>query len=290
MRKLLLLACMSVSVVLSAAELPAWQATEHLDAAHLGQVWDARAQRWLDADQLVSELAGRSRVVVGEKHDNPDHHRLQLWLLQQLHARRPQAALLMEMLQPGQQAAVDTLQHQKLPETPVLQARLNWQDGWDWSFYGPLVSWGLLQPQRLLAANLGVEQMMHRYKQPPPISTRYSKVARATLEQTLLDSHCGKLDAQRLPAMLAIQQGRDEQMARALGEAPAPALLLAGSYHARRDLGLPLHWQPQWGAAPSIVLLQEAGQGELPGPQQADFVWLTPTLPAQDHCAGWDES
>jgi len=290
MRTLLLLACMSLSAVLSAAELPAWQATEHRDAAHLGQVWDTRAQRWLDADQLVSELAGSERVVVGEKHDNLDHHRLQLWLLQQLDEQRPQAALLMEMLQPEQQAAVNALQHQPLPEADVLQMQLDWQEGWDWSLYGSLVLWGLQEPQRLLAANLGMQQMMRRYQRPPPISARYSSAARATLEQTLLDSHCGKLDPHHLPAMLAIQQGRDEQMARALAEAPAPALLLAGSYHARRDLGMPLHWRPQWSEAPIVVLLREAGQGEFPGPEQADFVWLTPALPEKDYCAGWGAS
>ncbi|WP_353389523.1 ChaN family lipoprotein [Halopseudomonas sabulinigri] len=286
---ILLLAGMSLSVALSAAELPGWQATEHLDAAHLGEVWSTRGQRWIDADQLVAELAGSDRVVVGEKHDNPDHHHLQLWLLQQLQARRPQAALLMEMLQPGQQAAVTALQHRELPASAALPAQLDWQDGWDWSLYGPLVRWGLQVPQQLLAANLSAEQMMHRYRRPPPISSRYSAAARAQLEQTLLDSHCGMLDAQRVPAMLAIQQGRDEQMARALAEAPAPALLLAGGYHARRDLGVPLHWQSQWGTAPAVVLLWEAGAGELPGYAQADYVWLTPALPEQDYCAGWRE-
>jgi len=285
----LLLAGLLLSMTLRAAELPAWQTTEQLAAPHLGQAWDTRAQRWLSADQLVAELAGSARVVVGEKHDNADHHRLQLWLLQQLQARRPQAALLMEMLQPGQQVAVDGLQHRDLPAPAALQAQLDWQPGWDWSLYGPLVRWGLQVPERLLAANLGMEQMLHRYKRPPPLSPRYSVAARATLEQTLLDSHCGKLDAKRLPAMLAIQQGRDEQMARVLAEAPTPALLLAGGYHARRDLGMPLHWQPQWGVTPTVVLLWEAGAGELPGRAQADYVWLTPALPEQDYCAGWGE-
>ncbi len=290
MRTLLLLfGSLSLSMTLSAGELPAWQATEQLDAPHLGQAWDTQAQRWIGADQLVSELAGRARVVVGEKHDNPDHHRLQLWLLQELQARRPQAALLMEMLQPGQQAAVDTLQQRDLPASARLQTQLDWQDGWDWALYGPLVRWGLQVPRRLLAANLGVEQMMHRYRRPPPISSRYSAASRHVLEQTLLASHCGKLDAERLPAMLAIQQGRDEQMARVLGEASTPALLLAGDYHARRDLGVPVHWQQRWGQSPTVVLLREVGQRELPGLEQADYVWLTPALPEQDYCAGWGE-
>tara|TARA_R110000764_G_scaffold8776_2_gene28955 strand:- start:14116 stop:14988 length:873 start_codon:yes stop_codon:yes gene_type:complete len=290
MRTLLLVLLVCASFSLKAEQLPAWRATKGLDAPHLGQVWDTHAQRWLPADQLVTALARSAHVVVGEKHDNPDHHQLQLWLLEQLQERRPQAALIMEMLEPSQQAAVNALQGQPLPDSSLLQEQLNWQLGWDWSLYSPLVSWGLQVPQRLLAGNLGQQQMLHRYRKPPPVSARYSAAARAELEQTLLDSHCGKLGAERMPSMLAIQQGRDEQMARALAEAPTPALLLAGAFHARRDLGMPLHWQQQWGEAPTVVLLLEAGQGQLPGTEQADFVWLTPALPEQDYCAQWGQN
>jgi len=283
----LLALCLSASA--GAAELPEWQASEHRNDAHIGQVWDTAAQQWLSADQLVQSLAGSAHVLVGEKHDNPDHHQLQLWLLQQLQLVRPQGALVMEMLQPGQQVFANRLQGQPLPDSPSLQKELAWQDGWEWSFYGPLVRWGLQVPERLLAANLGREQMMLRYRQPPPVSARYSPAARKQLEQTILNSHCGKLDSAQVAPMLAIQQGRDEQMARALAEAPTPALLLAGAYHARKDLGVPLHWQSSWGQAPKVVLLQEAGGAVLPGAQQADFVWLTPALPEQDYCANWGQ-
>lgn len=61
-------------------------------------------------EQLVQRLAGAPRVLVGEKHDNPDHHALQLWLLRALQGQRVQGSLLLEMLQPEQQPLVDKVQ------------------------------------------------------------------------------------------------------------------------------------------------------------------------------------
>ncbi|WP_341707338.1 ChaN family lipoprotein [Halopseudomonas sp.] len=264
-----------------AAPLPVWQASDGLDDPHLGQVWDTRSERWLDAQQLVEVLEGRPRVIVGERHDHPDHHQLQLWLLEQLQARRAQGALVMEMLQPSQQPLVDALQAQPLPADAELSAQLQWQPGWDWSLYGPLVRWGLAQPQRLLAANLNRDQLMAFYRDPPALE--YAADTRQTLERIILDSHCGLIELAQVAPMLAIQHGRDQRMAEVLASAPAPALLIAGAYHARRDLGAPLHWQQDWGDSPVVVLLSEVGSA-LPVADQADYVWLAPLLPEQDHC------
>ncbi len=112
----------------------------------------------------------------------------------------------------------------------------------------------------------------------------YDDDARSLLEQTMIDSHCGKLPAAQVPSMLAIQYARDRRMAASLHEAPTPALLIAGSFHARRDLGLPLHWPDDKKLV--VVMLAEAGI-ELPPAKQADYVWVTPAMPAEDSCAHW---
>ena len=84
--------------------------------------------------------------------------------------------------------------------------------------------------------------------------------------------------------MLAVQQQRDRRMAEALLAAPQPSLLLAGAFHVRRDLGVPLHLSDLGDKAGSLVLiLAEAGQPV--SAAQADFVWYTPALPKQDYCA-----
>lgn len=285
MKPMLLVLLLSLSAC--GASLPSWQGSEGLADPHLGQVWVTAEQRWITPQALVERLAPAPYVVVGEQHDNPDHHALQLWLLQRLQAARPQRSLLLEMLQPAQQARVAALKGTSLPGDAALQEQLDWQPGWDWAMYGPLVRWGLDVPAQLLAANLDGDTMMALYRRPPPLSPRYSAEALRRLRDTIEASHCGRIDEQQVTAMLAIQQARDQAMAAALANAPTPALLLAGNYHARRDLGMPVHW-PQASAAPVIVQLQGVSAGALPGAQQTDYLWLTPATPERDYCADWE--
>lgn len=46
-------------------------------------------------------------MIVGEKHDNQYHHEIEYWLMTQLPNKRPQGAVLLEMLTPDQQNLVD---------------------------------------------------------------------------------------------------------------------------------------------------------------------------------------
>ena len=62
---------------------------------------------------------------------------------------------------------------------------------------------------------------------------------REPLLEQIRESHCGMLPDSQMPAMLAVQQQRDRRMAERLLAAPAPAMLFAGAFHVRRDLGVP---------------------------------------------------
>ena len=92
------------------------------------------------------------------------------------------------------------------------------------------------------------------------------------------------LPENQLPAMLAVQQQRDRRIAERVLGAPQPALLLTGSYHARKDLGVPLHLADLGAEGESkVLLLVEVGEKVEPG--MADYVWYTAALPEQDYCA-----
>jgi uncharacterized iron-regulated protein len=211
-----------------------------------------------------------------------------LWLLQALGDQRPQGSLLLEMLAPDQQGRVDKvqrdLQNGRYPAD--LPLALGWQNGWDWALYGPIMRFALVQPYPVLSANLSKEEIGAIYHQRPALSGNQS--TRDTVRAQLLaqgrESHCGMLPEDALPAMLAVQQQRDRRMAHRVMEAPAPALLLAGSYHVRKDLGIPLHMadlnSPE---LPVVLLLAQVGNEVEPG--SADYVWYTAALPDQDYCA-----
>lgn len=258
---------------------------EHAD---LGRIVDLANGRTIDPEQLLDRLARAERVLVGEQHDNPDHHALQLWLLRELSRLRPQGSVLMEMLNPDQQNKVDQARTTARAGQAITDPfdTLAWQPGWDWSLYGPLVMHQLRQPYPLLAANLDRAEIMQIYRQRPVLGGERSGAAEVQ-ERLLADireSHCGLLPDSQLPAMLAVQQQRDRRMAEALLAAPQPSVLLAGAFHVRKDLGVPLHLADLSAQAGNAVLIL-AEVGRAVDASMADYVWFTAAQPEQDHCA-----
>jgi uncharacterized iron-regulated protein len=289
--RILLLCCLSLLVACQSRGVlppPAPIASEGRDHADLGVILDLRSGERITPQRLVERLARASRVVVGEQHDNPDHHALQLWLSRELAAQRPQGSVLLEMLNPSQQTRVDQVRVETRAGRPPLDAiqALAWQPGWDWAMYGALVRYQLRQPYPLLAANLDREEIMRIYQQRPALQGQASTAAavQQRLQRDIRESHCGLLPESQVPAMLAVQQQRDRRMAEALLAAPRPSLLLAGAFHARKDLGVPLHLA-DLGAGQGNAVLMLAEVGRQVDASMADYVWFTAAQPEQDHCA-----
>lgn len=255
-----------------------------------GRIRDLHNGQAVTPQVLVERLARAPRVVVGERYDNPDHHALQRWLLQALADRRAQGSLLLEMLTPAQQPRVDSVR--QLPTLPKdLPGALAWSPGWDWNFYGPIVEFALAQRYPLLAANLDAAEIQRFYRQAPGlVGTRSNAVTvRDALLEQIRESHCGLLPESQMPPMLAIQQQRDRRMAERLLQAPTPALLFAGAWHGRKDVGMPLH-ALDLGASEAPVVLMLAEEGSDVTSAMADYVWYTPTMPPQDYCVQMRES
>ena len=255
-----------------------------------GRIRDLHTGQALTSQALVERLAKAPRVVVGEQHDNRDHHALQLWLLQALAGQRAQGSLLLEMLTPSQQPRVDAVR--RLPNLPKdLSGALDWSPGWDWSLYGPVVEFALAQHYPLLAANLDADEIQRAYRQAPDLSgTRANAVAvKDALLGQIRESHCGLLPESQMPAMLAVQQQRDRRMAERLLSAPTPALLFAGAWHGRKDVGVPLHTL-DLGAREAPIVLMLAEEGSEVTSALADYVWYTPATPPQDYCAQMREN
>mgnify|MGYP006162873931 CR=1 FL=1 len=289
--RVVLLSCLMLLAACQSRDLlppPAPLAPLGREHADLGRIVDLASGQSISPEQLLSRLAPAQRVLVGEQHDNPDHHALQLWLLRALEQQRPQGSLLLEMLTPDQQVKVEQVRVAiaagQAPQD-ILGA-LNWQLGWAWSLYGPLVQHALRQPYPLLAANLERREVMQIYAQVPQLQGQASTAqsVREALFEQIRQSHCNLLPESQLPAMLAVQQQRDRRMAEALLAAPAPSLLFAGAFHVRRELGVPLHLQ-DLGAAEGVQVLILAEVGSQVSTASADYVWYTPAQPEQDHCA-----
>ncbi|MDR8481709.1 ChaN family lipoprotein [Serratia sp. IR-2025] len=278
MRYLILLAALALG---ACSQTPVKTSAGNIDK--LGSITDLHSGATLTPEQLLTRLAQQPRVILGEKHDNPYHHQIEQWLVQQLPLRRPQGSVLMEMINPNQQAQVDKVKRWLQSDPTVRDGRvaelIAWQPGWKWELYGGVTMAAMRAPYPLWSANLDRSEIKAFYQQPqfPAGLLSAQPAVRKALEETIRTSHGGQIEADQLQAMLAIQQQRDRRMAERLLAAPTPALLIAGGYHAAKSVGVPLHVRDlQPAAAPTVLMLAEPGVQV--DANTADYLWITPSV------------
>src|ERR1043166_2498265 len=91
----LILYCIGCAVVPSSMS---WKSPLGRDHPLTGHIWDVSAARFIDRETLVERLARADFILLGERHDNPDHHQLQAEVLRSLIAAGRRPAVGFEML------------------------------------------------------------------------------------------------------------------------------------------------------------------------------------------------
>lgn len=282
----------------AADELMQWQSNLHLDHPLTGQIWSRSENAFISADTLLDHLSETELLLLGEKHDNPDHHRLRLTILEHLLTTTQPVFLAMEMLTEAQQPALDLLSAMEtLPPDEQWREILSWDDGWTWEFYEPALSLGLMANATLIAGNIGAETMMQVYR-AEPADQQQSALNTAQMQRLTEEidvSHCGMLPAAQIPPMVRVQQARDQHMANALttpGDA-GQRILIAGNFHVRHDLGVPNYLPADAVSAVAVAFLEVDPAGAQVSDYLADaadnliydFIWFTPAIRGDDYCA-----
>src|SRR5512140_2306691 len=72
-----------------------------------GQIWSTRESKFVHRADLVLALAQSKMVLLGEQHDNVDHHRMQAALVRAMADAGRHPAILFEMIDTDDQAKLD---------------------------------------------------------------------------------------------------------------------------------------------------------------------------------------
>jgi len=247
-----------------------------------GAIWDARAGAFVSQQELLARLPAATHVILGETHDNPVHHRLQRLALDSL-ASAGRRTLAMEQFDAEHQAALDVAQTRGADAEALADAGRLDRKGWDWPLYRPLVQFAVDHGWRVVAANLSrtearkiVTDPAASGLAPPPPDLK------ASLEQDLIDGHCGRRpDAKRLAGMIEAQRSRDAQMAAVM---KGPTVLIAGGGHARRDRGVPLYLPAGGVVSVAFIEVEEGKNAPRDYVQQFDYLWFTARVERKDPC------
>ena len=280
-----------------------WQSLLHTEHVLVGMIWDSQADKYIAADELLTRIEGVSYLLLGEKHDNPDHHALQLRALDHVLQTDNVSAVSFEMMSSEQQPLLLDLSLSPQSSLEQINEYLQWDDGgWNWDYYGPLL-YRVIQADVLInAANISNEEMMQVYGAPTAaeIEGVLDEQTMVALEKDIDDSHCGMLPESQFPAMVRVQQARDFAMASSLALDTEQQLqvLVAGNYHIRRDLGVPnyllnRHSSLEESQIVSLAFMEVDQASNDPadylqqfGSVKAyDYIWFTPAVSDEDYCA-----
>jgi uncharacterized iron-regulated protein len=292
-----------------------WQSLLGQDHALVGRIWNVTAAHFDNAPTLVRRLVESRFVLLGEKHDNPDHHRLQAWLLQKLIETGRRPAVGFEMLTLDDEPAITAYVAAHPQDATGLGQAVGWQRrGWpDWAWYQPIADITLRQGLALVATDLPpslVRDISSRglaALDPSQISRLgldrpLSSDNMAKLTQEIRRAHCGFIPDARVEAIVSAQRARDAHIAQRLAAVAGEdgAILIAGVGHVRRDYGVPLYLRHQapGGSVTTVAFIEVdshdkdvsayAGrfhQATMP----FDYVWFTPRVDDEDPCAKFEE-
>lgn len=252
-----------------------------------GKVWDVRAGRFVSTEEALARAARATHVILGETHDNPEHHRLQRLALERLTGPR---SLAMEQFDSDNQAGIDAAQAKGADAEALADAGRFDRKGWNWPLYKPLVAFAVERRWPIIAANLSRVEARRIVSDPASSGLSAAPEVAKALERDIAESHCGERPpAKLLAGMVEAQRARDARMASRLN---GKTVLITGNGHARRDRGVPLYLPGADIVSIGFIEVDDdrkSPRDYLAGlftPASFDYMWFTPRATREDPCKG----
>lgn len=92
------------------------------------RVYDTRKKQFIDFETLAARLAATDLVFVGEQHNDPATHRMELAILEGVARRRDSVVLALEMFERDIQGKLDAYLSGSLPEADFLKDSRPWKN------------------------------------------------------------------------------------------------------------------------------------------------------------------
>ncbi|HEX7128267.1 MAG TPA: ChaN family lipoprotein [Thermodesulfobacteriota bacterium] len=261
----------------------------------VGEILHGRTGRLVSESELLDYLAALRVVYVGETHDSPQDHAVQLAVLRGLAARAPGRLVLgLEMLRRSDQAKADAFVRGEIDEAAFREV---WAESWgEWEPYAGIVRFAREAGIRLLALNAEADlvRAVRRHGVdglPPELAGRLPEMRlddpyhRAYLQAVFAAHGPGSA---RFDRFYEVQVLWDETMAdtaaRALerGGDRVQLVVLAGGGHVRFGFGIPRRLFRRLPAPYAIVLPVHVQVSDAKRGRRMDATLPEVPLPAGD--------
>ncbi|MBU3620735.1 ChaN family lipoprotein [Polynucleobacter sp. CS-Odin-A6] len=256
---------------------------------------------------LIAQLSQKDVIILGEVHDNVEHHRIHGQLINEISDFRKVASggkkdqvftsIIVEHLDAG-----NAVQFDASLERSLTNAGFNPQS-WVWPTHEPLfsaiASSGLSLRGGSLSSSAGKEIYSSNGASAPAHlkllleRATLSDASQKKLHKEIQDGHCGLFPENKIPQMAQVQRARDASLAYEAIQY-APSILIVGNGHAWNDIGVPQVIRANYPkvSLASVIYIEDEGISD---PQKllvkakqlskkADYVWFTSTMDRKDPC------
>lgn len=261
-------------------------------AFRAGEIIDLETGASVDFEAMMGILQEKDLVFLGEVHSDPEHHLMQVQILQRWAEDQPHPVIAMEFFQVTQQDALDRFLAGDLGEAAFLEAA-QWDAEWGfpYHYYRPLLDLIRAKRGRILAINAprgivkkvarsGIESLSPEERAQIASEIDFNREAHREYVQAVFPlhpGHGGTIDFERFyQAQCIWEDTMAENIARFKLENPGIRIaVFAGSGHLRYGFGIPERTLERSPATAAVVLPYPAEPDLVLDRDLADFIWLS---------------
>lgn len=226
----------------------------HKDHPLVGKIWDVNQKQYISKKQLLDHVFSSDYVMLGETHDNIKHHEDQGWIIRELSNKKPNIAVVFEMVNEEQANAINSTDN--LTTEKALDILEEAKTGWEYKkYYGPVFTSVVEAKLKVYPADLDRPTMMKVVREgqenaPNELQALLDKKQlsdedREALRKEIEATHCGMINEDMTKAMMLGQRVRDAAIGNNLYQAKTAGfdavVLVSGSGHVRKDRGAPMY-------------------------------------------------
>ena len=274
----------------------------------VNKIWHIESQAFVDKPTMLQDILSSDYILLGETHDNIEHHNGQIWVISELNKANKKAGIAFEMISQTQAETADIngftspdelIKHLETEET-------GWQYG---AYYKQVFDSAMTARYQFYPANMSRQTLMAAMRKngeelPEHIkrvldNNPLPELPSESLKEEIIKSHCGVANDGMVKAMILGQRVRDAIMAQTLVDARAKTglsmILIAGSGHVRTDRAVPMYLKHEDNKARSISIawlevdeearnVEDYTQHWKDGKLPFDYVWFTAQVERPDPC------
>lgn len=255
-----------------------------------GRIVDLKNGKSISFEQLIDGLQTTDLIFVGEVHDNPEHHLMEVQLAQALTARYGPLTVAMEFFDITRQPVLDRYTEGALTESAFL-TDVDWQKGWSFPyyFYRPLIFSAKEKGNRLIGINLpnsvvrkvartGLDSLTPQEREHVAQEIDLNNEAhRQYLGEVFKDhSHDQLKDFDYFyQAQCVWEDTMAENIALYLKDNPGKMIVFSGNGHIINRFGIPDRVLRRIPVTMATILLYPLTDRLIINKNMADYIWLT---------------